>query len=107
MGHSLPLKHFVYVGQVHLNTVFALVPAWLEVLELFGLVEFFDDLGVELDLGNFCVCRYVPSLSNVRFPSGVSYVSHFDSAHPPRWNACDGPRMNTRELRDDVSHHKY
>lgn len=61
MGHSLPLEHFVYVGQVHLNTVLALVPAWLEVLELFGLVEFFDDLGVELDLCNcLCVGRTFP-----------------------------------------------
>lgn len=48
--------------------------------------------------------RDLPSLSSLRFPSGVSYVSHFDSAHPARWKACDGPRMNTRELHESASH---
>jgi hypothetical protein len=50
---SLPLEDFVYVRQVHLDTVLALLPAWLEVLELLSLIEFFNDLDVGLDLGGF------------------------------------------------------
>jgi hypothetical protein len=42
-GHDLPLEDLVYIWQMHLDTVLALVPARLQVFKSFGLVEFFDD----------------------------------------------------------------
>lgn len=44
MGCGLPLEDLVHVGQVHLDTVLALVPARRQVLESFRLIKFLDDL---------------------------------------------------------------
>ena len=44
MGRGLPLEDLVHVGQVHLDTVLALVSALRQVLESFRLIKFLDYL---------------------------------------------------------------
>ena len=79
---NVPFKYLTNIGKVHLNTVLILVSALIHLGEVASLIQLIDGCEKARNTEGETDNRGVLGRSSGKFPRGVAYSVHLESAHP-------------------------